>query len=90
MGIGRFAGVCWRVLASIEVWGLYGGDDGVDGRRAIVLLRCVGVGLGTPNSGDRAICWRVLACAVWRDSGGLWAARHSVVALCRGRVRGAK
>ena len=34
-------------------------------------------------------CWRVLACAVWRDSGGQWAARHSVVALCRGRVRDA-
>ena len=34
-----FAGVCWRVL--------YGAIVGVNGRLAIVLLRCVGVGLGT-------------------------------------------
>ena len=47
--------ICWCVL--------YGAIVGLNGRRAIVLLRCVGVGLGAPNSGDRAICWRVLACA---------------------------
>ena len=41
------AWICWRVLAWIEVWGLYGSDDGVDGRRATVLLHRVGVVLGT-------------------------------------------
>ena len=59
----RFAGVCWRGFAGVCWRVLYGAIVGVNGRLAIVLLRCVGVGLGAPNSGDRAICWRVLPVA---------------------------